>query len=357
MGYISSGCDVIQRSKHSSIFSVLRSVILIATVAFGLGYFAFRPFGGERNVSVHTRDAGASLGSDQAFGEDIFAAGPSAGTAVYPYSVIPGGARSSKELGAALRIDDVAREHYADFNVAAARIIRVAADRKAYVSYRKGDKIFWTRKQVKLHAGETLLSDGEHLARTRCGNRVSAVPRSPVSPDEPEETAGDVPVGPRVPVTASDANLAWPVWTESPDAGIVLTAVNLSALPMPGGMGGGEFYASSGMPGPGCCFVTAPISGTHTTPSNGGGGPPESGSQPAPPPSSGPSGPGTGPSGSWPPNIPGSGGPGPTGPGSEGPGTVPVAAPEPSSLLLLGVGLAGVTLLLKLGFLKLSSGS
>jgi|SRR5580704_3724378 hypothetical protein len=327
MGKVSSVWHRVQR-KHSSIFSVLRSSILIATVAFGLGYFVFPHFSGERNASVHTTGSGASLDSDQAAGKDLLLSGPSAGRAVYPYSVIPGGVLSSKELGAALRIDIVAREHYADFNVAATRIIRVAADRKAYVSYRKGDKIFWTRKQVNLHAGETLLSDGEHLARTRCGNRVSAVPRSPISPDEPEETAGDVPVGPRFPVTAGDANLAFPVWSESPDAAIVLTAVNLNVLPMPGGTGGGQFYASAGMPGPGCCLVTAPISGTHTTPTSGGGGPPESG---------------TGPSGPWPPN-----GPGATGPGSEGPGTVPVAAAEPSSLLLLGVSLAGVALVLKL---------
>src|SRR5277367_1350628 len=243
MGQVSSVWHGIQRNKHSSIFSVLRAAIPVATLAFGLGYFAFPPFSGERSVSVHTTGAGANPESYEVVGKEISLSGPSAGRAVYPYSVIPGGVLSSKELGAALRMDIVAREHYADFDVAAARIIRVAADRKAYVSYRKGNKIFWTRKQVSLHEGETLLSDGEHLARTRCGNRVSAVPRSPVSPDEPEETAGDVPVGPRLPVTTTDANLESPAWRDSRDTSIVLTAVNLNGLPMPGGAGGGQFYA------------------------------------------------------------------------------------------------------------------
>src|SRR5580704_13226396 len=232
MGYVSVWHDT-HRSTSSSIFSTVHSAILIAALGLGLGYFVFPPITSELKVP---NQGSAGLESYQVAAEDILSAS-SAGRAVYPYSVIPGGANSSKELVAALRIDSVARGHYADFDAAAARIVRVAANRKAYVSYRKGDQIFWTRTQVNLRAGETLLSDGEHLARTRCGNRVSAVPRSPVSPEEPEETAGDAPVGPRFPVTTTDANLGIPVWTASPGDSVVLTAANLNALAMPGGAG------------------------------------------------------------------------------------------------------------------------
>jgi hypothetical protein len=335
MGYVSSDLCSIERSKPSSIFSAFHLATLIATLVVGLGYFAFPPLTGDLNDPIRATDSSENLESYQAAGKDILLSDASAGRAVYPYSVIPGGVLSSKELGVALRIDSVAREHYADFNVGAARIIRVAANRKAYVSYRKGGTIFWTRKQVNLHAGETLLSDGEHLARTRCGNRVSAVPRAPVSPDEPEETAGDAPVGPPFPLTTTDANLGSPAWRNSPDAPVVLTAVNLNGLPMPREAGGGQFF--SGVPGSGCCFGFAPVSGSQTTPPTGGGGPPESGPQSGPQPGSGggPSGPWTGPTG-------------PAGPGPEGPGTVPVATPEPSSLLLLGAGLAAASLFLKL---------
>jgi len=31
-----------------------------------------------------------------------------------------------------------------------------------YVAYRKGDKVYWTRKKVALHPGETLISDGKN---------------------------------------------------------------------------------------------------------------------------------------------------------------------------------------------------
>jgi hypothetical protein len=275
LSWVTFQFGTVQRGKPSSIFSALHPAILIATLGLGLDYFAFPPLTSELKVPI--QGAGASLKSYQAAGKDTLS-GSLTGRAVYPYSAIPGGASSSKELVAALRIDSVARGHDADFNVAAARIIRVAADRKAYVSYRKVDKICWTRKQVNLHAGETLLSNGEHLARTRCGNRVSEVARSPVSPDEPAETAGDAPIGPRFPVTTTDANLGIPLWGASPGDSIVLTAANLNALPMPSGTGGGPLL--SGMPGGaggGCCFVIAPISGTHTTPPDGGGGPPESG--------------------------------------------------------------------------------
>lgn len=104
---------------------------------------------------------------------------------IYRHSVISGGVHSAVELAAALRHDPVARVHYADFNVAAARVLRVEQSRLVHVSYRIGDKIYWTRNKVRLAAGENLLSDGQHLARARCGNRIADLPQGPVSAHEP----------------------------------------------------------------------------------------------------------------------------------------------------------------------------
>src|SRR5258708_28355146 len=57
-----------------------------------------------------------------------------------------------------------------------------------YVAYRKGDKIYWTRKKIALHPGETLISDGKIVARTRCGNRVAVAPLGPPAIMDPLES-------------------------------------------------------------------------------------------------------------------------------------------------------------------------
>lgn len=104
---------------------------------------------------------------------------------VYRYSVIPGGVHSAAELALVVQRDAVVMAHYADFNVAAARLQRVERSRLVHVSYRIGDKIYWTRNKVRLAVGESLLSDGKHLVRARCGNRIADVPQGPVLDNEP----------------------------------------------------------------------------------------------------------------------------------------------------------------------------
>ncbi len=48
-----------------------------------------------------------------------------------------------------------------------------------YVSYRIGNKVFWTKHKLALRKGEAMLSDGTNMARTRCGNRISVLPVRP----------------------------------------------------------------------------------------------------------------------------------------------------------------------------------
>jgi hypothetical protein len=102
---------------------------------------------------------------------------------IYPHSIIPGGAYSSAELRDALDRDPVAAAHYSGFHTSVVRVKRLETARLAYLSYRIGEEVRWTRNAVALPADEAVLSDGENLARARCGNRISFTPRQPVGPD------------------------------------------------------------------------------------------------------------------------------------------------------------------------------
>ena len=216
--------------------------------------------------------------------EDIGAISPSVHNTdhpVYPYSVIPGGAHSGRELIEAAQREPVVAAHYTEFAVGKVRVIRLAQDKQAYVSYRLGNKIYWSKKKVTLHKGETLLSDGEHLARTRCGNRLSEVPAEPTSPSEPRESVVNDPLPP-IPVTEADSPLPWPSWPGEPTALLFLPDT-------PGGRIPGQPF-----------FPPLPCCGSSTGPSH------SASSGPLPPP--------------YPSPV--------------------VATPEPTSLMLLTIGFA-----------------
>jgi len=112
----------------------------------------------------------------------------------YRYAVIPGGVYSANELATAIREDPAVASHYGTVDPSLVRRTVTSAARMAYVSYRIGDRVFWTRKPVRIPAGEALLTDGETEIRARCGNAVSDFARQPVSDVEPMATALDEPI-------------------------------------------------------------------------------------------------------------------------------------------------------------------
>ena len=114
---------------------------------------------------------------------------------VYPYSVVPGGVASQAELVRIVRSDKVVATHYANFDVDRAHEVSVATPRAVHVSYRKGDKVYWTAKKVMLREGETLLSDGKNEMRTRCANRISDVAQFPVEAHAPSAEVLDTAEG------------------------------------------------------------------------------------------------------------------------------------------------------------------
>jgi hypothetical protein len=104
---------------------------------------------------------------------------------IFPYSIVPGGVRDARELQSVASHDPVVAQHYSDFRIAAAHTVRLEKPLEMYVSYRRNNNVYWTRNRMVIPAGETLLSDGENLARVRCGNRLSAIAAKPVSVSEP----------------------------------------------------------------------------------------------------------------------------------------------------------------------------
>jgi PEP-CTERM motif len=112
----------------------------------------------------------------------------------YPYSVVPGGVKDPDDLRYAALRDYVVRRHYAHFDYSHARLERATEAREVYLSYRVRDTVFWTRRRIRLHLGELLLTDGKITARARCGNQISDVAKPEVSDEEPDEDVLDQPV-------------------------------------------------------------------------------------------------------------------------------------------------------------------
>ncbi|HYM79709.1 MAG TPA: PEP-CTERM sorting domain-containing protein [Candidatus Dormibacteraeota bacterium] len=117
---------------------------------------------------------------------------------VYKYSVVNGGVRDVQELKRAAERDPVVKAHYAGFDYSHARLKVLKATLSAYVSYRIGNKVYWTQHPVSLKKGETVITDGTMTARTRCANRVEEVPQQATSQSEPPVAAFDEPAQPNL---------------------------------------------------------------------------------------------------------------------------------------------------------------
>jgi hypothetical protein len=112
---------------------------------------------------------------------------------VYPYSIVPGGADTLDEAKRAMS-DPAVADHYANVDFNKLQQVKLTQNLSGYVSYRFGEKIYWTAKTLTLRAGETVFTDGVHIVRGRCLNCYSEHPMLPVRPNEPTEQVLDTPV-------------------------------------------------------------------------------------------------------------------------------------------------------------------
>ena len=153
---------------------------------------------------------------------------------VFPLSVIHGGAYSRQELERARKTDAVVAAHYGDFG-ASPKFQKLSHDVLMYVSYRRSNRVYWSKVRHRIPQGETVISDGNCLARARCGNRLSATPQGPVAPKEPTEEVLNTPDIPDAPVSYKLAELPGP-------------AGRPFGFFLPGGFDGGAPVAASPTP-------------------------------------------------------------------------------------------------------------
>ncbi len=185
---------------------------------------------------------------------------------VYPYSVVSGGVRSAGELKSAAANDSVVALHYAGFDFSRAHLVRLLGERSVYLSYRIGNRVYWTRHRVKLHKGETLLTDGKMTARARCANRVEEQPQQESSQLEPPAAKFDEPIMPAI-GTALETP---PVPFE--------TSLNRAALSPAAPLGsydpisGGNWTPIAPPPLPNVCGIDGPKKGAKGGASTGTGG-------------------------------------------------------------------------------------
>ncbi len=204
----------------------------------------------------------------------------------YPYSVVPGGVQVKEDLAQAITQDPVVAAHYKNSRPSEMEPAVLKEDRTAYVSYRVGEKIYWTTRMVTLRQGESVLTDGQVTVRGRCGNQVSEVPQVPVlsAAFEPTPAEFDQPVELRLPVPPdSVAALPPMLFANLPGAGHLSEEspvfesqygemIAFSAPPyFPGGYGPPVFFGG-GSP----AFPNSPIDTGTNSPNSGPVLPPSS---------------------------------------------------------------------------------
>jgi hypothetical protein len=183
------------RLIRRSLAAATLAVFIVSVSTFALLYFSPSLFSGRQSESRAVTQPELTLGRADAIDQVLSEARPS--RPVYPYSVVPGGVEDAKELKWIAEHDPIVGAHYAGFDYAHAQVVRLTLARTVYLSYRIGNHIYWTRRRIKLHKGEKLITDGRMTARTRCANRVEETPQQQaVSPAEPPARKFDEPVRP-----------------------------------------------------------------------------------------------------------------------------------------------------------------
>ena len=192
---------------------------------------------------------------------------------VYPYSLIPGGIQNIDELKSVIEKDHVVSAQYAAFQLEYARIIRLDRELKMHVTYRRGDNVYWTQRELRLAKGELLITDGSMIAMARCGNLIAPAIEDPSSREEPSEQELNTPILNAYVPGELESDNRFPEFQMVQSPFVAPSGTNFSTV-------GGSFptvLLPSGPAGP------LPYPG-GSTPPHDGPKPPHSGFTPPPPP-------------------------------------------------------------------------
>ena len=188
-----------RRSHHRRRLLQTAAIFLVFILVVGIVTWRLLPTHNDVSLSLDSQGDQSNSGVPESVAGDNSAqaitGASQPGRVVYPYSVVPGGVQNPAELQQASAQDRVVSAHFAGFDYSHARTVRLQQVKEVYLSYRVGNHVFWTRKKVRLHAGEKLISDGKITARTRCANRVSETKQAEISPLEPPLEKFEHPVG------------------------------------------------------------------------------------------------------------------------------------------------------------------
>ena len=123
----------------------------------------------------------------------------------YPHALVRCGIASSEQFEAE-RNDPSLREHYSEVGMVQPALL--SNDEWAYASFRGPTGIVWTPGRILIRAGEYVLRDKVgNTIRARCGNRLSAVPRTPVAFVMPPEMEHE---RPEIVMSEPPVLIGWP---------------------------------------------------------------------------------------------------------------------------------------------------
>jgi hypothetical protein len=222
---------VVQKRASRVFLGAIAGVVLALGVFGAVAWQRLDRFGADAS-SAQRSIAGEEAPSAQKISEDA--------RPIYRYSVVPGGVRSPEELIEAMARDSAVAEHYAGIDKAKLTNGRLSEPLQAHVSYRIGDRVYWTKKKLTIQAGEQVLTDGKTIVRGRCGNNLSVAPLLPTLDNEPKPDVFDLIVLPLQPNTLVQLDPAHSYFTPR----------DLKTPQVPGSGTGSGLSSVGGFPGP-----------------------------------------------------------------------------------------------------------